>query len=341
MKGDWKAIKKILNEDHEAMMAKVMTVEHDQFTVLDVAVMFAQDQLVENVIECFPPDYKDFRSALYNAAKGGRIRMVKALVDKVDAEPETVARALSAAVSGAPMQKEVISYLARRTTSAPHYSSSTTLTTLIKTGHLGIPLCLVDTSFDNSNNMKMTRGFFSPLCGGSNAVQDITLEFWHNTRKTLWEALLEQRQKLLKEARQWMKDTSSSCTLIGTLITTVAFAAALAVPEVNDGSMGTSIFPKRGSFMVFAVANALAFLSSVTATLMFLAILTSRYAEEDFLHSLPKKMILGLTFLFLSLAFMIVAFGSALITILSERFKWIYIPITLLASFPVILFAIL
>ncbi|XP_056166709.1 ankyrin repeat-containing protein NPR4-like [Syzygium oleosum] len=163
----------------------------------------------------------------------------------------------------------------------------------------------------------------------------------NGSRKTLWEALLVQRQKLLKEARQWMKDTSSSCTLIGTLITTVAFAAAFAVPEVNDGSMGTSIFPKKGSFMVFAVANALTFLSSVTSTLMFLAILTSRYAEEDFLHSLPKKMILGLTFLFLSLAFMIVAFSSALITILSERFKWIYIPITLLASFPVILFAIL
>ncbi|XP_056166710.1 uncharacterized protein LOC115688197 [Syzygium oleosum] len=185
------------------MMAKVMTVEHDQFTVLDVAVMFAQDQLVENLIECFPPEYKDFSSALYNAAKGGRIRMVMALVDKVDAEPESVALAFSAAVSGAPMQKEVISYLARRTTSAPHYSS---LTTLIKTGHLDIalylahryaelatskdrenrspleylvkmnyflsgaklnfwerfiykciPLCLVDTSFDNSNDMKMTR----------------------------------------------------------------------------------------------------------------------------------------------------------------------------------------
>ncbi|KAF8010155.1 hypothetical protein BT93_J0952 [Corymbia citriodora subsp. variegata] len=159
--------------------------------------------------------------------------------------------------------------------------------------------------------------------------------------KTYWEIFVEQHQDLLKDAGQWMKDTSSSCSLVATLIITVAFASAFTVPGGNDGSTGIPIFLKKGSFVVFVVADALALFSSVTATLMFLAILTSRYAIEDFCHSLPRKMILGLTFLFLSLAFMLVAFGSALTIVLSERFKWIYIPITLLAAFPVILFAIL
>ncbi|KAF8036154.1 hypothetical protein BT93_C1989 [Corymbia citriodora subsp. variegata] len=159
--------------------------------------------------------------------------------------------------------------------------------------------------------------------------------------KTYWEVFVKQRQDLLKEAGQWMKDTSSSCSLVATLIITVAFTAAFTVPGGNDSDKGIPIFLQKGKFIVFAVADALALFSSVTATLMFLAILTSRYAIEDFLHSLPSKMILGLTFLFLSLAFMLVAFGSALVIVLHGRLKWVYIPITLLTAFPVIVFAIL
>ncbi|KAK3438812.1 hypothetical protein EUGRSUZ_C03638 [Eucalyptus grandis] len=139
--------------------------------------------------------------------------------------------------------------------------------------------------------------------------------------KTYWEVFVEQRKAIL--------------------ITTVAFAAAFTVPGGNDNNTGLPIFLKKNSFMVFMIADALALFSSITATLMFLAILITRYAPNDFLRSLPRKMILGLTFLFLSLAFMLVAFGSALMIVLSERWKWIYIPITLLAAIPIVLFAIL
>ncbi|KAL3747272.1 hypothetical protein ACJRO7_016107 [Eucalyptus globulus] len=159
--------------------------------------------------------------------------------------------------------------------------------------------------------------------------------------QSYWEKFVEQREELLKDARQWMKETSSSCSLVATIIITVAFAAIFTVPGGNDDEKGIPIFLNKGSFMVFVVANALALFSSITAALMFLAILTSRYAIEDFLYSLPRKMILGLTFLFLSLAFMLVAFGSTLTIVLGERLKWIYIPITLLAAIPIILFAIL
>ncbi|KAK3439039.1 hypothetical protein EUGRSUZ_C03693 [Eucalyptus grandis] len=156
-----------------------------------------------------------------------------------------------------------------------------------------------------------------------------------------WEHFVEKRQYLLKEAEKWMKDTASSCSLVATLIITVAFAAAFTIPGGNDNNTGIPIFLKKPSFMVFTSADALALFFSITATLMFLAILTSRYAAEDFLHSLPSKMILGLTFLFLSLTFMLVAFGSALTIVLSEKLKWIDIPITLLAAFPIVLFTIL
>ncbi|KAF8036343.1 hypothetical protein BT93_C2153 [Corymbia citriodora subsp. variegata] len=176
----------------------------------------------------------------------------------------------------------------------------------------------------------------------SNPSRSLKFEETEEIRgKTYREVFIEQRKDLLKEAGQWMKDTSSSCSVVAALIFTVAFAAAFTVPGGNDSNTGIPFFLKKDSFVVFTVADALALFSSITATLMFLAILTSRYAAEDFLHSLPRKMILGLTFLFLSLVFMLVAFGSALTIVLSERWKWIYIPITLLAAFPIILFAIL
>ncbi|KAG2672623.1 hypothetical protein I3760_13G050900 [Carya illinoinensis] len=40
--------------------------------------------------------------------------------------------------------------------------------------------------------------------------------------------------KLMKEGEQWMKDTASSCTVVGALIVTIMFAAAFTVSGGND-----------------------------------------------------------------------------------------------------------
>ncbi|KAL3747088.1 hypothetical protein ACJRO7_015945 [Eucalyptus globulus] len=535
-----------MNGDSKAMTAEIMRVKDESVTLLEVAVIAAQDQLVENLVKLLPRNCDDliFRRALCNAARGGRLRMVKVLVKKIDADYESIALALSTAISWAPTQKEVIWYLVKHTSSL----DDDTMSSLIMAGHLDIvfylnlqrggsettkeldrslrylapmmsyfrsrarlsfweksiynciPKCLVYMSFGNSKAMKMARAPFvrriveskmrhewliaygnlalikkmttmetpkileflltsdivldaaslgisefvklcleyfpelmweknftkelikevvkgrhvelfrlvnahsttpylnddercdlieavvewSPGCVSADAsgaafltqrelqwfkvVEDMSdpslkslkfkvlkvedrsdpsfksmkLEETKKRRgKTYWEVFVEQRQDLLKEAGQWMKDTSSSCSFVATLIITVAFAAAFTVPGGNHNKTGRPIFLHKDSFIIFAIADALALFSSATATLMFLAILTSRYEIESFLHSLPSKMILGLTFLFLSLAFMLVAFGSALTIVLSERLPWIYIPITLLAAFPVILSVIL
>ncbi|XP_048133750.1 uncharacterized protein LOC115746690 isoform X2 [Rhodamnia argentea] len=546
VRGHWKSVNEILLKDSKAMAAGVMTIEGQSVTVLDIAVVAAQDQLVEKLVKSMHLNNENgiLERALCNAAQGGRIRIVEALVDKISDE-STISRALSTAVSWAPTQKEVIWYLAGRTSPA----STPDVSSLIMAGHLDIawyltwrrrqsptngeteldrqlgnlvsmmsyfhsratlsfweksiskciPQFLIHTPFATSKAMdrvpvikrivdtklrhqwssafghlalseKMiseeapktleflltsgivldaaSRGisefvelclrYFPELMWEKNFTKELIKEVvkgrhvelfrlvnaynitpyltddkqtrcelmeavvewspggitadvsgaafltqrelqWFKvvedrshpslksmkfkvlnedcsdpsfkslkleetkkrTGKTYWEVFVAQRQDLLKEARQWMKDMSSSCSLVATLIITVAFAAAFTVPGGNDSSTGIPIFLQRGSFIVFAIADALALFSSVTATLMFLAIITSRYAIDDFLRSLPRKMILGLTFLFLSLAFMLVAFGSALTIVLSERLKWIYIPITLLAALPVILFAIL
>jgi len=136
LRGDWKTIKKILNKDHAALMAKIMTIEDESFTVLDIAIMATQDQLVENLVKRFPRVYEDLNPnrALRYAAQGGRLKMVKALIDKADAGCDSRARALDLATNYAPSQKEAIWYLARRSTCAP---SSNIMFSLIDAGHLG------------------------------------------------------------------------------------------------------------------------------------------------------------------------------------------------------------
>ncbi|XP_056166705.1 uncharacterized protein LOC115688193 [Syzygium oleosum] len=159
-----------------------------------------------------------------------------------------------------------------------------------------------------------------------------------NNGKTCWELFMEKHEQLLKDGEKWVKETANSCMLVSTLIATVLFAAAFTVPGGNNGNTGVPLLLGEDSLLVFAISDALGLFSSVMAIMLFLAILTSHYEWEDFLHSLPKKIIMGLSFLILSLAFMLVAFAATLTIVLDKRLEWVFIPITLLASLTVFLF---
>jgi hypothetical protein len=93
--------------------------------------------------------------------------------------------------------------------------------------------------------------------------------------------------------------------------------------------------------MLFIISDALSLFFSTTSVVMFLGILTSRYAEDDFLESLPRKMIIGLSTLFFSIAAMMIAFSTALFIMLQEQYSWIIIPVICLASVPVALFVLM
>lgn len=168
----------------------------------------------------------------------------------------------------------------------------------------------------------------------------------NNEGKTPRALFTEEHKDLLEKAEKWMKDTANSCMIVATLITTVVFAAVFTVPggnvsDIASSKEGIPIFLNTTSFTVFAVADALALFSSITSVLMFFSILSSRYAEDDFLFSLPKKLITGFVTLFFSIAAMIVAFGAALSIVLEQRWAWAPIPIALFACIPVTLFALL
>lgn len=160
-------------------------------------------------------------------------------------------------------------------------------------------------------------------------------------RKRPGELFAENHMNLVKEGEKWMKEAATSCTVAAALILTIMFAAAFTVPGGNDQNTGFPMFLERDLFMVFIISDAISFFSSSTSVLVFLGILTSRYAEEYFLKSLPKKMIIGLTTLFISIATMMIAFSAALFLMLRGESTWVFTPIIVLASVPITIFVLL
>ncbi|KAG2669435.1 hypothetical protein I3760_14G034600 [Carya illinoinensis] len=155
--------------------------------------------------------------------------------------------------------------------------------------------------------------------------------------KTSRPLFTENHKDMMKNGEKWMKDTASSCTVVGALIVTIMFAVAFAIPGGNNQTTGFPIFLKKKLFILFIISDALSFFSSSTSVLMFLGILTSSYAEEDFLEHLPKQMIIGLLTLFCSIVTMMITFSSALLIILHEQLH-IAIPLICLASVPITFF---
>lgn len=153
------------------------------------------------------------------------------------------------------------------------------------------------------------------------------------------ELFTKEHKDLLAQGEKWMKETSSQCMVVAALIATIVFAAAFTVPGGYNQTSGIPIFHSEATFMVFVVADAISLFASAASILMFLSILTSRYAERDFLKSLPQKLMLGLTTLFLSITTMTIAFTVSFFVLYKKGLVWMPIVISLFAVMPVVLFA--
>ncbi|XP_028963754.1 uncharacterized protein [Malus domestica] len=159
-------------------------------------------------------------------------------------------------------------------------------------------------------------------------------EYLNDDNMTPREVFTDNHKEMGKEAERSMKETATSCTVVGALIVTIMFAAAFTVPGGNDEKTGLPKFITKKVFRAFIVSDAISLFSSTTSVIMFLGILTSRYSEDDFLKSLPTKMIIGLFTLFLSITNMMIVFSCALYIMLDGKLS-VLIPNILLASVPV------
>ncbi|XP_071735326.1 uncharacterized protein [Rutidosis leptorrhynchoides] len=155
---------------------------------------------------------------------------------------------------------------------------------------------------------------------------------------TPYELFTLEHKDLVTQGEQWMKDTANQCMVVAALIATMVFAAAFTIPGGYDQNTGIPMFRSKATLVVFVVADAISLFSSSASILMFLAILTSRYAERDFLESLPNKLMLGLATLFLSITTMTLAFGVSFFALYDKGFLWIPILIGVFAVMPVLLY---
>lgn len=170
-------------------------------------------------------------------------------------------------------------------------------------------------------------------------VQPLYRDMRNSDGKTPQVLFTEEHKELLKVGEKWMKGTASSCMVVATLIATVMFAVF--VPGGNSIEKGDPKLIKSSAFKVFAVSDAVSLVSSATSILSFLSILTSRYTEGDFLHSLPNRLIIGLATLFISIATMMITYVTTLFIVVGSGNHEIKTLITLVAVIPVSFYALL
>ncbi|KAJ0752162.1 putative ankyrin repeat-containing domain, PGG domain, ankyrin repeat-containing domain superfamily [Helianthus annuus] len=138
---------------------------------------------------------------------------------------------------------------------------------------------------------------------------------------------IREHKELVKEGEQWMKTTAESCSITAALITTIVFAAAITVPGGSNQDTGTPLFKKETAFIIFAISDAISLFASSTALLVFLSILTTRFAEKDFLVSLPRRLFIGLLSLLVSTTTMMIAFSATVYIVFCDKKPWMLLPI--------------
>lgn len=164
----------------------------------------------------------------------------------------------------------------------------------------------------------------------------------NDNKKTPSALFTDEHKVLAREGERWMKNTAGSSMIVGTLISAVMFTTAFTIPGGNSQSgLPILLETQTKAFLIFMISNALSMFTSSTSILMFLGILTARYAEEDFLKSLPTKLVIGLACLFFSIVTMMVSFGAAIYLMLNEQLTWVFYPIVALSTVPVAFFSLL
>ncbi|KAK2991140.1 hypothetical protein RJ640_029433 [Escallonia rubra] len=149
----------------------------------------------------------------------------------------------------------------------------------------------------------------------------------NKTGMTPKDIFIDTHKDLLKDDGEWLTNTAKSCSVVSALIASVAFATSTTVPGGLKENSGIPTLENQPAFNVFAISSLLALCFSVTSMVMFLAILTSRYQEKDFSKNLPKKLLTGLTSLFVSIAAMLVSFCAGHFLILKDKLKYAAFPI--------------
>ncbi|XP_042963495.1 uncharacterized protein LOC122297491 isoform X1 [Carya illinoinensis] len=158
--------------------------------------------------------------------------------------------------------------------------------------------------------------------------------------KTAKDMFTETHQELVNNGGEWLTNTSESCSVVAALIATVAFSTASTFPGGIKQDSGTPTLENQPAFDVFAISSLVALSFSVTSLIMFLSILTSRYQERDFGRDLPRKLLVGLTSLFVSIASILLSFCAGHFFVLKDKLKYAAFPVYTVTCLPITFFAV-
>ena len=155
--------------------------------------------------------------------------------------------------------------------------------------------------------------------------------------KTPEDVFNETHRDLVKDGGEWLKSISNSCSVVATLIATVVFPASTTVPGgINDNS-GMPVLVKHPAFSVFAISSLVALCASVISLFLFLNILTFQYQPKDFQSYVPRKLLLGLTLLFVSIGAMLISFCAGQFFLLKSKLQDKAFPVYTVICLPIIL----
>ncbi|WJZ95926.1 hypothetical protein VitviT2T_014658 [Vitis vinifera] len=175
-------------------------------------------------------------------------------------------------------------------------------------------------------------------------VKEVSADYFtkhlNEHKHTPEELFAETYTKLRKSATDWLKRSSENCTVVAVLIATVAFAAAYTIPGGPNQSTGFPLLLYQPFFMIFTLSDSLTLTFALTSVVAFLSILTFSFRLRDFKNSLIQKLMLGFTFLILSVSMMMVAFAATIVLMIHNKERWTKIVLYSVAFLPVTVFAI-
>ncbi|XP_021821937.1 uncharacterized protein LOC110763456 [Prunus avium] len=158
--------------------------------------------------------------------------------------------------------------------------------------------------------------------------------------QTAKDIFTETHSGVIEAGAKWLTSTSESCSVVAALIATVAFATSTTVPGGVKDDSGKPTLENQPAFGIFAISSLVALCFSVTALVMFLSILTSRHQDKDFAKDLPRRLLVGLTSLFVSIASMLVSFCAGHFFVIRDKFKYAAFPVYAITCLPVTFFAL-
>nr|TKS07561.1 hypothetical protein D5086_0000111990 [Populus alba] len=162
----------------------------------------------------------------------------------------------------------------------------------------------------------------------------------NNDRMTARECFEISHEMQLKQAQKWIKETAQSCSTVAALVATVVFAAAYTVPGGSD-EKGKPNFINSPYFLIFTVSDVVSLASSLTSLVVFLSLLTSPFELQEFHISLPRKLVVGFSFLFFSVLTTMLSFGATILILIQTERKLTTLLLSIASFLPVLIFGIL